>query len=72
MCTAHSQLSEHLAIIIFVGVFTTLWYGLLAVEQKRKNAALSVEYKLLFFTMETRRLSRARLIRTKSLSEHID
>ena len=49
LVTVHAQsINFKMAAIIFVGVC----YGLFTVEQKGKNAALSVECKLFFFTME--------------------
>ena len=43
---------------LYSSVCSQRCYGLFTMEQKRKNAALSVECKLFFFTMEILRMPR--------------
>ena len=57
-------------VIIFVGVWC-VHNAAMAVEQKRKNAALSVECKLFFFTMEILRMPRVLFLALFNYSKKI-
>ena len=53
----------------FSSVCSQHCYGLFAVKQKRNNAALSVECKMLFFTMEILRIPRVLFLSVIQISE---